>query len=542
MRNLGPALKVGLTFVVVAALGYWAFMMLAKGSCASEDQGIIRLHAFFKDATLLVEKSRVQIAGINIGYIVSRELNVAPKGKHLIKQKRFAKVTVALRRKLVPRIYSNAVIYKRSASLLGEFYLEIDPGTHVWYEDTLSGEQVARPYCDQLSPKSRCKRHEGEVLKDGDRIRYVGEAATAPKLVQQVSDLMPVVKGLAQDIRGFVRGPLSKIGKNINDGIAENRKAIAGILRNVDRITRDIRAVTAGTPADVKQILADIKAVTKTVREVVAGDKGDLKKYSKSLKQGIYKLTSAADKLDNAMGNVKKIAQGVEEGKGTVGRLLKDETLINDVEGVVRDAGGFIKSLVGLQTFVGLRSEYNFLAGSIKTYLTVELRPRPDKYYMIELIDDPRGQRTVTQTLTTSNDPGSAGDVRETKVTVTDSFRFSFMFAKRVGPFTGRFGIKESTGGLGFDVHLFNDHLWITADIFDFQANIYPRLKTLVAWEFFKRLYIVGGVDDLFNERPRDGTGGGRDFFLGAQIRFNDQDLRSLLLVGGSALTGSVSR
>ena len=61
-----------------------------------------------------------------------------------------------------------------------------------------------------------------------------------------------------------------------------------------------------------------------------------------------------------------------------------------------------------------------------------------------------------------------------------------------------------------------------------------------MAWQFFRRLYVVGGIDDAFNERPRDGTGGGRDFFIGAQIRFNDEDLKALLLFGGSALAGSV--
>jgi len=75
VRSIGPAIKVGFTFIAVAGAAYWVFMMLAKGGCAGEpDQ--MQVHAFFRDATLLVEKSRVQIAGLNIGHIVSRELNV----------------------------------------------------------------------------------------------------------------------------------------------------------------------------------------------------------------------------------------------------------------------------------------------------------------------------------------------------------------------------------------------------------------------------------------------------------------------------------
>ena len=100
-------------------------MMLAKGRCAGEEEEL-RLHAYFHDATGLVEKSRVQIAGLNVGHIVSRELNVRPPRKELVEHKRFAKITVALDRDVV--LYTNATCSKRSASLLGEFYLEIDPG------------------------------------------------------------------------------------------------------------------------------------------------------------------------------------------------------------------------------------------------------------------------------------------------------------------------------------------------------------------------------------------------------------------------------
>jgi len=125
MRNLGPAIKVSITFLGAVAIGYWAFMMLVKGRCAGEESAL-SLHAYFHDATGLVEKSRVQIAGLNVGHIISRELNVQPPRPELVRDKRFAKITVALNKGVT--LYTNALVIKRSASLLGEFYLEIDPG------------------------------------------------------------------------------------------------------------------------------------------------------------------------------------------------------------------------------------------------------------------------------------------------------------------------------------------------------------------------------------------------------------------------------
>jgi phospholipid/cholesterol/gamma-HCH transport system substrate-binding protein len=367
--------------------------------------------------------------------------------------------------------------------------------------------------------------------------------------MRQISDVMPVLKDIADDIRVFTKGPLSTISKNINDGIAENRAALKSMVANLDGITGDIRRITRGANKDVETIIGDIKAITGGIREFVGKSDKEVKDTADKLKGSLDKLSTAIDKLDGALGNVQDITEDVKDGKGAVGKLLKDEEvasnvkgIANNVEGITRDAGSFIKSLTTLQTFVGLRSEFNFQANTIKTYVSVEIRPRPDKYYLIELIDDPRGSRHVTQTIRRSDDPSKPLLTREEQITITDAFRFTFQFAKRISLATFRFGIKETTGGVGVDLHFFKDRIRIESDLFDFHANAWPRYKVVAAWEFWKRLYIIGGVDDALNARPQEGGSGGRDYILGAQVRFNDEDLRSLLMVGGSALGAAAGK
>jgi len=176
-----------------------------------------------------------------------------------------------------------------------------------------------------------------------------------------------------------------------------------------------------------------------------------------------------------------------------------------------------------LQTIVGLRSEYNFLANTFKNYVSLRLQPREDRYYLIELIDDPRGLTEFTQTTVRRSPPpdGEPASYQETRVETRDAFRFSLEFAKRIHFATLRFGIIESTGGLGVDVHLLDDTLEMTADLFAFGDGSFPRLRTRVAYEVVSRLWILGGVDDSLNES--------RDFFLGAMLRFNDEDLKAIL-------------
>jgi hypothetical protein len=57
---------------------------------------------------------------------------------------------------------------------------------------------------------------------------------------------------------------------------------------------------------------------------------------------------------------------------------------------------------------------------------------------------------------------------------------------------------------------------------------------------FWRNLYVLAGVDDIINDRPPGALGSiGRDYYVGAQLMFNDEDLKALLAIGGSALGGA---
>jgi phospholipid/cholesterol/gamma-HCH transport system substrate-binding protein len=459
----------------------------------------------------------VQIAGLNVGHIIGKSLSIKPPRPELATQKRFARITLAISG--TATIYENAMVYKKATSLLGGYYIEIDPGSA------------------QVRGKDG-KLRAARILKTGEEVRHVMEGVTTDDVIRQINDVMPVLKAVAEDIRSFTQGPLQTISKNIDEAITENRQTVKTMLDNVEAISASFRRISTGAEGDVDVILDDIKATTGMIRTLVGRTDKDVEETAGKVKSGLDKISGAIDKLDAVFGDVKGITGDLQEGKGTFGRLLKDEELIDGVQEVVADAGSFVKGVTELQTWVGLHTEYNFMANSIKTYLRVEIQPRPDKYYLVELVQDPRGARDVTTTITRTDDPSKPQLVREEKVTISDAFRFSFMFAKRLSLATFRFGIKENTGGIGLDLHFWDDRIRIESDLFDFSANVWPRLKVLAAWQFFSRLYVVGGIDDALNNRPIDGSAGGRDYFIGGQLRFNDEDLKTLLMFGGSALGG----
>jgi len=73
-------------------------------------------------------------------------------------------------------------------------------------------------------------------------------------------------------------------------------------------------------------------------------------------------------------------------------------------------------------------------------------------------------------------------------------------------------------------------------------ARALARLKIAAAVRLFRYLYVLGGFDDAFNSRVASAGGTGRDYFLGATLRFNDEDLRSLLILAGGSLTAATQQ
>jgi phospholipid/cholesterol/gamma-HCH transport system substrate-binding protein len=502
VRRSWAAATVGALALVV---GFLTFVLVKATNERSASSKGFAVWARFHDAAGLFQKSRVQTAGIPIGQIEKRELDP---------ELPVARVTV----RLLPgtKLWENAVISKKSASLLGEFYLEIDPGTPV---GIVNGER--RPMRE---------------LKDGEQLVNVREPLGMGDIMADVGTILPILKDILEDVRRMTSGPIASAAENVNKMIETNSSVLQSLLARVDHIAGNIDRITESESEDIRTSIKNVRDITESIKSLVGTSQGEVSQTGEKVRSSLDKLQATVDNLDKSLRNVETITGRLEKGEGTAGHLLTDDTIARNVEDITEDAGGFIRSITKLQTIVGLRTEYNFLSRTFKEYLSVQLVPRPDKFYLIEIVNDPRGYRSVTSTTTVN----ATGPHNETVTTTTQQLKFTLQFGKTYGIVTGRFGIKESTGGVGLDLHLWQEHLLLSVDLFDTQYNKYPRLQTRASWSPFQRtLYIVGGLDDILNNRLPSQGGGGRDWFLGAQLVFNDEDLKALLLFGGGAASGA---
>lgn len=488
MARATQAAKVGLFVALTGAAAYGIYRFVSPEVSGGNGYTV---HAYIHDATGLATRSRVTIAGIPVATLDSIKLE---RGQARLDVK--VKPDIAL--------YENATLGKKSTSLLGESVIVLTPGTP-----------------------------DKPQLHDGDEIHIIVNETTPGDLMEEVKEIADSIREVAKQLAasiGTEQGGqnIKAILQNVADAtdalnktIRENREVIRETLINV-------RNITGNANPEIQKILENVRVVTQDVRELMAaadrspqGQKGELRDTIEHVNQSSKELQSALEHIDNVAGRI-------DRGEGTIGKLTKDEQLVNEVQGVAEGVNDYVQNITRLQTIVGLRSDYNFLANTIKSYVSLRLQPTEDKYYEIELVNDPRGLTTLTDTTTDTTNPTQPAHYRTITTTTTDSFRFSLQFAKRLGPFTGRFGIKESTGGIGLDVHLLRDRFEIVNDLFGFSEEVQPRYRVYISYEFLTRLWIYAGVDYLFEPSLRD-------YFLGLQLRFNDQDLKTILPFTGGA-------
>ncbi len=307
----------------------------------------------------------------------------------------------------------------------------------------------------------------------------------------------------------------------LNKTIRENRDTVRETLQRIDRIT-------AQNEQPLAKALENIRAISDDVKELVAAINGrGGSQTGNEVRETITRLDTSSKSLQSALDHIDHVTDRLDRGEGTLGRLSKDETLINDVQSTVESVNSLVEPIGRLQTVVGLRADYNFLANTFKSYFELRLQPREDKYIMIQLVNDPKGFTSYQKVTTETDNPTQPAKSTTITQVTSNQFRFSLEIARQLGPVRGRFGIIESTGGIGLDLVLFNGRFELVNDLFGFAEQSVPRFRSYVAYQFINKLFLLGGVDNVFLDAQRD-------YFIGLQLRYNDEDLKTLLPFAGS--------
>jgi phospholipid/cholesterol/gamma-HCH transport system substrate-binding protein len=552
------ALAVGVLAAVTGVAFLLALTFFKKGGFSEKDSYLV--HAFFSDATGLTWKSRVQIAGIQIGEVS----DIALEG---------AKARLDIRIKKGIQLHTDACLTKTFPSaLLPDALLEVAPGS------------ASAPLLESLPEDQR-------------NITCIREATSVQQLLDSLSKIAADVQLVTHDLAQTVAGErgLRQIVENLADAtrradeiIARNQQSVSDIVAYTRDFTGDLRDISAREKERIGRIAANVEELTRRLNVMAASlqeiiEPGSGGRTGTPVPEGVKGAVAQAtpeertqaseqargvkavvDKLSSSLDNLDKIVSKVAEGKSVAGKLLVDEQLGRKVGTAAGEVADYYDKIFKLQIQLQLRSEWllnqtlqNNGRPGAKLYFGARLVPRPDKYYLVEVVSDPRGVDTyTTETITTRLPDGTNETTISTKKTNEDRLTFSLQIAKRYGPVTWRIGIIEGSGGLGADLHLFRDKLELSTSVYQFnrafqQAGVgtatsvpYPRAKVWANYYFMDHFFVTSGVDDFLNRWQQGQYPGGRyfnvgtDVFFGGGLFFTDDDLKTLLGAGaGSAVS-----
>ncbi len=472
MRETWNAARVGLMVVLGLAVTFAVYRYVDERSSTEAGYGV---YAYFDDVQGLIPKSRVLVAGIPVGYIESIRLDGY-------------RARVDLRIEGDIQLYEDASVTMRTLSLLGEQVLVIRPGT------------PGLP-----------------VIPDGGEIRVADTGV-------QTSDIMITVNDIAQSVKKIT----AQMERAFGTEEAGDRMQQA--LWNLSDALENIKEVTDEAGPRIVRIMENVELATDDLSQIIHKRRDDIDRGIAEVDDTIASIHRAADQLNAVLADIKEVSGRTARGEGTIGRLTQDEALIDEVEGVAEGLNSFVGGLARLRTIVELRSEWYALSNAFKTFFSIYLKPREGRYFLIQFVDDPKGNVTVTESIIRQSPPPLfyPNEYRRTEISRSNRIKFSAQFGKTISFATFRFGIMESSGGLGMDFKVLKNRLEINTDIFEFGRRVWPRLRIRAGFELIKRFWLLAGVDDTINPS--------RDYFVGLQLRFDDEDLKPLIPLGAVAL------
>jgi len=273
----------------------------------------------------------VKIAGVKVGKITEIQFRggEAPPGG---KREPLVRVKAQVEKRYQHTIHDNAVFYVTSSSVLGEQFLQLDPGSAD--RPVLAENSIVRgldpPRLDMLIAKA-----------------YDLLDTTVTALSGNKDEIGTALNGLSRTLKGtgdfFDKNGerLDRIAANVEQITVDTqdtvREAKHKYVENpqIDRILDNVDKTTGALAKDAPPLLADAKATlanVKRVSETVGGEQEQAK-----IKQAIGDLADIARTTKGITQDAQAIASNIKRGKGTVGALVMDEQLYDDLQELVRD-------------------------------------------------------------------------------------------------------------------------------------------------------------------------------------------------------------
>ncbi len=313
MKRYSLELWVGLFTILGIATAL--YMVYRKGGFQWSKGMTYTVYVTFPDVAGVTVNDLVRVAGVDVGRVTGIEL------RH-----NMGRLALSIN-KDVP-LYRDATAKVKTYGLIGDRYISVDPGHEERAPIPPGGEiRASEPTEDLDALVHKLNGIAGDLKQVTDTIKTVfggeqGEIALRTVLdnTRELSDqLVRTVKDNQEHFQTLTHH-LSTLTGELSGMVAENREAIR-------------RTITA-LPATAEQL----QGITRDTNDLLRTHKEDLSHMLSQLKV-------ASERLDAALKNVEEVTRKINEGEGSLGRLLNDEELYTEAKNTIKEARHLIEDM-----------------------------------------------------------------------------------------------------------------------------------------------------------------------------------------------------
>jgi phospholipid/cholesterol/gamma-HCH transport system substrate-binding protein len=319
--------KVGV--LILVSLGILAAFVLVMGGLNFEKTYAVSVD--FDNPGGLQSGAPVRIASVKVGTVKDLAFlggKVDPKtGRRTL-----VRATLSIEERVRSAIHDDAEFYVTTQGVLGEQFLAIEPGTvdRPLLPDGTVVKGIDPPRLDLFLAKAYDLldttvtgiRNNKELISE----IAVNTAGLLKGLNETLTDNRPRVDRIVQNVEALTVES-NDLVRDAKKQYVDNPK-IQRTIDNVDKLTTDVTRDAEPLLKDAREAMANVNRVSATV--------GDASQQEK-LKKALSDLAELASRANAMAADAREIVAHMKKGEGTVGALVMDESVYDDVQEMVRD-------------------------------------------------------------------------------------------------------------------------------------------------------------------------------------------------------------
>lgn len=328
--NSSLEVKVG-ALILVSVTILAAFVLIMSGVNV---QKTFPLYVDFQNPGGLQSGAPVRVAGVKVGKVEELQFrgSAGNGGETAGGRKAFVRAKLLIEERVHESMRADADFYITTQGVLGEQFLSIDPGSPD--KPMLASDAVVKgidpPRIDLFLAKAyelldtavTGIRNNREVISD----IAVNSATLLKTLNVVLTDNRDRISHTIQNLEALTT-EARELTADVKTRYVDDPK-IARTLENIDHLSAQLERESGPLLHDARETLANFDRVSATVGSV---------EEQKKLKKTLDDVAELAGRANATVADAQALVTRIKKGEGTVGALMKDEEVYDDLQSMMRD-------------------------------------------------------------------------------------------------------------------------------------------------------------------------------------------------------------